>query len=147
MKETIVMTSFRYSKKLDAMVERIAAAQGQPKSKVLRDLLAAGLQARGYMDGGESLPDLVQQAVDAALQPHVDRLASISAKAAHISAASFFLNYSTLRQLVPEESVAEFDELATRARKLGAEYLRLSREKNIDQFLSRGLTAMNRAQD
>lgn len=143
-KEPIVVAAFRYPAKVDDMVERIAAAQGQPKSKVLRDLLTAGLQAKGYLSGGESLADCIQQAVDASLKPQVERLASISAKAAHISAASFFLNYAALRQFVPEEFLSEFDELATRARKLGAEYLKLSRDKSIDQFLSRGLAAMTK---
>lgn len=138
------MTSFRYPAEVDDMVERIAAAQGQPKSKVLRDLLTAGLQAKGYLGGGGSLADCIQQAVDASLKPQVERLASISAKAAHISAASFFLNYAALRQFVPEEFLPEFDELATRARRLGAEYLKLSRDKSIDQFLSRGLAAMTK---
>ena len=142
MKDGFTFVSFRCSQQLNDTIERIAAAQGVPKSKVLRDLLTAGLQARGYIDGGECMADLVQQAVEAALKPQVERLASISAKAAHISAASFFMNYATLRQYVPEEFLSEFDELATRARKLGAEYLRLSKDRNIDQFLSRGLAAI-----
>ena len=142
MKEPVIVTSFRCTAKMDAMIERIAAVEDIPKSQVLRDLLTAGLQARGYIDGGECMADLVQQAVEAALKPQVERLASISAKAAHISAAGFFMNYATLRQYVPEEFLSEFDELATRARKLGAEYLRLSKDRNIDQFLSRGLAAM-----
>ncbi len=143
-KEESVYIPVRVSAQIAAMIERIAATQGVPKSKVLRDLLEAGLQAKGYLNGGESMADLVQQAVDASLKPQVERLASISAKAAHISAASFFLNYSTLRQFMPEEFLPQFDEAAAKARKLGAEYLRLNKNKDIDQFLARGLAAMAR---
>lgn len=144
MKEPVVVISFRCTAKMDAMIDRISAAQNVPKSKVLRDLLEAGLQAKGYINGGESMADMVQQAVDASLKPQVERLASISAKAAHISAASFFLNYSTLRQFMPEEFLPQFDEAAAKARKLGAEYLRLNKNKDIDQFLARGLATMAR---
>lgn len=143
-KEESVYIPVRVSAQIAAMIERIAAAQNVPKSKVLRDLLEAGLQAKGYIGGGECLADLLQQVVDASLKPQVERLASISAKAAHISAASFFLNYSTLRQFMPEEFLPQFDEAAAKARKLGAEYLRLSKSKDIDQFLARGLAAMAR---
>lgn len=143
-KEESVYIPVRVSAQIAAMIERIAATQGVPKSKVLRDLLEAGLQAKGYINGGESMADMVQQAVDASLKPQVERLASISAKAAHISAASFFLNYSTLRQFMPEEFLPQFDEAAAKARKLGAEYLRLNKNKDIDQFLARGLAAMAR---
>lgn len=143
-KEESVYIPVRVSAQIAAMIERIAATQGVPKSKVLRDLLEAGLQAKGYINGGESMADMVQQAVDASLKPQVERLASISAKAAHISAASFFLNYSTLRQFMPEEFLPQFDEAAAKARKLGAEYLRLNKNKDIDQFLARGLAAMTR---
>lgn len=143
-KEESVYIPVRVSAQIAAMIERIAATQGVPKSKVLRDLLEAGLQAKGYINGGESMADMVQQAVDASLKPQVERLASISAKAAHISAASFFLNYSTLRQFMPEEFLPQFDEAAAKARKLGAEYLRLNKNKDIDRFLARGLAAMTR---
>lgn len=144
LKEPVVVTSFRCTVKMDAMVDRIATAQGVSKSKVLRDLLEAGLQAKGYLNGGESMADLVQHAVDASLKPQVERLASISAKAAHISAASFFLNDYALRQFMPEDFLPQFDEVAAKARKLGAEYLRLSKSKDIDQFLARGLAAIAR---
>ena len=143
-REESVYIPVRVSAQIAAMVERIATAQGVPKSKVLRDLLTAGLQAKGYIDGGENMADLVQKTLEASLKPQVERLASISAKAAHISAANFFMNYATLRQFISDEDLPEFDELATRARKLGAEYLKLSRDRNIDQFLSRGLAAMAR---
>lgn len=145
MKEPVVVMTFRCTAKMDAMVDRISTAQNVPKSKVLRDLVIAGLQAQGYLDGAtENLADMVQHAVDASLKPQVERLAAISAKAAHISAASFFMNYSVLRQFMPEDFLPQFDEVAAKARKLGSEYLRLNKNRDIDQFLSRGLAAMAR---
>lgn len=146
-REESVYIPVRVSAQIATMIERIAAAQGVPKSKVLRDLLEAGLQAKGYASGGEGMADTVQQAVDAVLKPQVERLAAISAKAAHISAASFFMNYSVLRQFMPEDFLPQFDEAAAKARKLGSEYLRLNKNRDIDQFLSRGLAAMAREDD
>ena len=33
----------------------------------------------------------------------------------------------------------EYDEIASHARKLGIEYLKLSKDKNLDDFIGRGL--------
>ena len=132
----------RCSRKTGEIIERIASVEGIPKSKVIRDLLEAGLAARGYVSGKESQTEQMQAALAAVLQPQVERLAAISAKAAHIGAAAFFLCYADLRNQMPPELLPELDELAAKARKLGAEYLKLSKDRNVDQFIQAGLAAM-----
>lgn len=132
----------RVSKQTAEMIARIAMAEGKAKSQVIRELLEAGLAAKGYISGSASQTEQMQAALSAVLQPQVDRLAAISAKAAHISAASFFMMYADLRSQMPPQMLPELDDLAARARKLGAEYLKLSKDRNVDQFIRSGLATM-----
>lgn len=111
-------------------------------SHVYRDLIEKGLVASGYKPGVKDIAAALKTTVEDSLQPHVDRLAAISAKAAQISAASFFLAVYNGRQAVPEELKEDYDELAAQARKLGIEYLKLSKDRSLDEFISRGIRRM-----
>lgn len=126
----------------DETVKRIASERGTSMSSVYRDLVEKGLVASGYRSGGQATADLVRQTVEETMRPHVDRLAAISAKAAQISAASFFLSAWNGRQIVPDYLKDEYDDLAAMSRKLGIEYLKLSKDKNLDEFIGRGLQRM-----
>ncbi len=124
------------------MVERIACAEDQSVSSVYRDLIEKGLVAGGYRSGQKTLEKMVQCAVTEAIRPQAERLAAISAKGTQISAASFFLAAYAGRQNVPDYLKDEYDYLASNARKLGVEYLKLSKDKNLDDFIERGLSRM-----
>lgn len=144
MKERIknVCAHFWVSPEIHASVQKIAAAEGQSISTVYRDLVEKGLAAGGYRSGGQDLAELVRTAVREELRPQVERLAAISAKGTQIGAASFFLAAYNGRQAVPEYRREEYDELAAQARKLGVEFLKLSKDKSLDDFLARGLDRM-----
>lgn len=133
---------FRVSPEIDDAVRRIAEAEGRSVSSVYRDLIEKGLAAGGYRSGGQDMAALVREAVQEAVKPQAERLASISAKAAQISAASFFLAAYNGRQAVPGYLQEEYDEIAALSRKLGIEYLKLSKDRNLDEFISRGLRRM-----
>ena len=137
------IVQFWAAPELDAAVRRIAEAQGRSLSSVYRELVEKGLVAGGYRSGGQDMAELVQIAVEQAMQPQIERLAAISAKAAQISAAAFFLEAYNGRQQVPEQMQEAYDELAAQARKLGVEYLKLSRDKSLDDFIARGQRRMN----
>lgn len=139
-KNTIVQ--FWISSELDASVRNIAKAEDRSVSAVYRDLVEKGLVAGGYRSGGQDMAGMVRDAVQEALRPHVERLASISAKGTQISAAAFFLAAYNGRQSVPAYSQAEYDELAAQARKLGIEYLKLAKDKSLDDFIARGVQRM-----
>lgn len=127
---------------VDGQVRKIATAEGRSVSSVYRELVEKGLVAGGYRSGEKDLAGMMRTTVDEALKPQIERLASISAKAAQISAAAFFLAAYNGRQSVPGYLQAEYDEIATQARKLGIEYLKLSKDKSLDEFISRGLGRM-----
>lgn len=141
--QTTVPARFRVSPELDKAITEIAAGEGKTKSAVYRDLILLGLSAGGYRSGGQDIANLVREAVTAALRPQTERLASISAKAAQISAAAFFLAaYTGKRGLTPEEEY-DFDAVAANARKLGAEYLKLTKDRNLDDFIGKALERMD----
>lgn len=137
-----VPARFWVSPETHETVHRIADAQGRSMSMVYRDLIEKGLIASGYQSGSQDLSAMVHQAVQEALQPQVERLAAISAKGTQISAAAFFLAVYNGRQALPEHLRNEFEDVAAQARKLGIEYLKLSRDRNLDEFIGRGLRRM-----
>lgn len=123
-------------------VHRIAAAEGRSASDVYRDLVEKGLVAGGYRSGGQDLAALVREAVREELRPQAERLAAISAKGTQIGAAAFFLAAYVGRQGIPAYLQDEYDALAAQARKLGVEYLKLSKDKRLDDFIAEGLARM-----
>lgn len=133
---------FWISEETNQAVERIAKAEGRTASSVYRDLVDAGLVAMGYRSGEKDLAAMVRTAVEETMKPHVERLAAISAKGVQISAASYFLQVYNGKQALPVYQHEDYDALGAQARKLGIEYLKLSRDKNIDDFIRRGISRM-----
>lgn len=136
--------TLRCSVETAELIAKISAAEGRTKSEVLRNLVEKGLAAGGYLPGVKELDEVVRDAVATVMQPAVERLASISAKAAHISAAAFFLSLYTDRLLLPEELRGELDEIAGRARRLGIEYLKLSKSSDLDAWVAQASGRMQR---
>jgi len=128
---------FWVSSEMDQTVRNIAAAESRSMSAVYRDLVEKGLVAGGYRSGSQDLSAMVQEAVQEALRPQVERLAAISAKGTQIGAAAFFLAMYNGKQATPAYLRQEFEEAAVQARKMGVEYLKLAKDKSIDEFLAR----------
>ena len=129
---------FWISPDIDDTVRRIATAEGRSVSSVYRDLVEKGLVAGGYRSGEKDLAAMVRTAVEETMKPHVERLAAISAKGVQIGAASYFLQVYNGKQALPEWQHEDYDALAAQARKLGIEYLKLSRDKDLDTFVRQG---------
>lgn len=130
---------FRCSSEVESMIERIAAEQKRTKSEVLRQLVEAGLVATGYKQDEEHLTKIIQEVVTAALKPSVERLASISAKAAQISGAAFFMNVYMGQLMLPDMEKQMVRDAAADARKLGIEYLKLNKDRDVDAFIAEGV--------
>lgn len=128
----------RCSRELDETLGRLAAQQHTSKSEVLRDLVDRGLVSIGAKADEDYLYGLVQRAVKEIMQPQVERLAAISAKATHISSASFFMAvYLATRDCSPAEQ-RQVEEIAASARSLGIQYLKL-KDRDIDAFIQNGV--------
>ena len=137
-----VCVHFWVSPETDETVRRIAEAEGSSMSQVYRELVEKGLVAGGYRSGSQDLTAMIRESVQEAIRPQIERLASISAKGTQISAAAFFLAADNGRQAVPGYLKEEYEEVAAQARKLGIEYLKLSKDRNLDDFIGRGLRRM-----
>ena len=124
---------FRCSGQMAETISKIAAEQRRSKSEVLRQLVDAGLTATGYAENDEYL----RTVLDGAMKPHVERLAAISAKATQISGAAYFMSIYLLHELMPERSPF-IEEAAGVSRRLGVEYLKLARDRDLDEFLQAG---------
>lgn len=123
-------------------IKRIAADQKKTKSEVLRQLVDAGLMATGYRQDEDYLTKLIQEAVTTAMKPQVERLAAISAKAAQISGAAFFMDIFASRLMLPPTEQQLVEEATAQARKLGIEYLKL-KDRDVDAFLSEGVAKVS----
>lgn len=121
---------FRCPEKTQEAIRRLAAEQRKPQSVILRQLVEEGLSQSGSRTEEEKLA----AALELALKPHVERLASISAKATQISGAAYFMSIYLLHQMEPDQSPL-IEEAAGLARKLGVEYLKLAKDRDLDEFL------------
>ena len=127
----------RCSKELDETLGRLAAQQHITKSEVLRNLVDKGLTATGAKVEDGEFYQLIQQAVKEAVQPQIERLAAISAKATHISGAAFFMSIFAATQGRAPAEQRQIEEAAGSARELGIQYLKL-KDRDIDAFLKEG---------
>lgn len=141
-KHTAAYIPYRCSASTYDAISKIAVEQKKPKSQVVRDLVNAGLVATGYKQDEEHLEKLVSAAVKSALKPSVERLAAISAKAAQISGAAYFMNIYTAQLMLDEDDREAVREISAEARKLGIEYLKLKDEDTVDDFVQRGTGKM-----
>ncbi len=128
---------FRCSEEMAAAIGRIADSEGKTRSEVIRSLCEKGLVAGGYTSGVQEINATVKEALIEVLQPSVERLAAISAKAAHIAAAAFFMELYNNRQLSEEPEV--IDAVAAKARRLGVEYLKLKKDQDLDDWLQQAI--------
>lgn len=128
---------FRCSEEMAAAIGRIADSEGKTRSEVIRSLCEKGLVAGGYTSGVQEINATVKEALIEVLQPSVERLAAISAKAAHIAAAAFFLEVATNRLFTSEPE--QIDAIAAKARRLGIEYLKLKKDQDLDDWLQQAI--------
>lgn len=136
------LAHFWVTSEIDDTVRRIALAEDRSVSSVYRELVEKGLAAAGYRAGEKDLSAMIRIAVNESIKPHIERLAAISAKGVQIDAASYFLQVYNGKQAMPDYLQEEYAGIAANARKLGIEYLKLPKEKDIDEFISRGFQRM-----
>ena len=128
---------FRCDQNTYDTIVKISQESHKSQVQVLRELVEQGLVATGYKQDTDYLAQLIQGAVKTVLQPQVERLASISAKAAQIAGAAFFMNVYMGQLVLPPGDRQLVEEAAGQARKLGIEYLKL-KSQDIDSFITSG---------
>lgn len=129
---------FRCSVETKDAIDKLSIGQGMTKSDTMRWIVEEGLKAVGYKQDEEYLGTLVREAVASTMKPHVERLASISAKAAQISGAAFFMSYYMGQLMLPEREKQLAHDAAADARKLGIDFLKL-KDQDMDAFIQGGV--------
>ena len=132
---------FRCSNEMAELISNLAAQQGIPKSEMLRQLVDAGLKMTGAKLDEGYLYEMVGRAVAEQLDPKVERLAAISAKATQIGSAAFFLAIWAATKNGSAEERAAIEDAAESARKLGIQYLKL-KNRDIDTIIRDGAKEM-----
>lgn len=103
-------------------------ASGDSMADVTRQLLKKALASDWVDENADLIANVVREQLDIVLKPHVERLAAISSKSGHMSAAAAFLNAQALQDLVPKDQRRDVKEMFDKARKKSAEFMRLRTE-------------------
>lgn len=144
MKQEPEMSAYRpirCSAELDDTLGKLAAQRNTSKSEVLRDLVEKGLVSIGAKTDEDYLQGVIRHTVQEVMKPQVERLAAISAKAAQISGAAFFMSMYMATKNCPEIQQQELQEAAASARELGIQYLKL-KDQSIDDFIREGVKSI-----
>lgn len=133
--------SMRISADMRDAIDKIAVQQNMSRSDVVRELLHAGMAAKGYEQDEDHLYQLVRQAVKNELKAPVERLAAISAKAAQAAGANFFINVFSAALRLPERERSQILEAVSIAREQGIQFLKV-KDDGMDELLKRGAENM-----
>lgn len=125
----------RISSETNSLIESVAKERGCSKSEIIREAIDRGLTSMGAKGNDAYMTEIVEQSLKKILQPSVERLAAISAKAAHITAADYFMNIWFATRGYDAASYDEIEQVAQTARQMGIEYLKL-KGRDIDDFIA-----------
>ncbi len=93
-------------------------------SEAVRTLCERGLQLEVSSDNINIITEIIDERLRAILKPNIERLASISAKGAIMSATSTFLNAQALADFVPPNKQKDLLEVYEKARLKGVAYVK-----------------------
>ena len=133
--------SLRISAEMRDTIDKIAAQQNMSRSDAVRELLHEGMAAKGYEQDEDHLYQLIRQAVKSELKAPVERLAAISAKAAQVAGANFFINVFSAALRLPERERSQILEAVSIAREQGIQFLKV-KDDGMDELLKRGAENM-----
>lgn len=105
-------------------IENIRSRTRETFSDVVRQLCDRALQEEITQKNMDFIADILEEVVSSIMKPHVERLASISAKGAIMSATSTFLNAQALADFVPPDKRKDLLEVYEKARLKGVAYVK-----------------------
>lgn len=106
----------------------ISETNGESISETIRKLLRRGLSIEYVNDSKDLIAEIVREQMEIVVKPHVERLASLSAKTGIASATSMFLNAQAFMDLVPVEKKKDARTMFEKARIKGVAYMRTRAE-------------------
>jgi hypothetical protein len=105
-------------------IEEVIKKRGITASEYVRELYYEGKKSYTLNDNSNEVVEIIEERLRAILNPQIERLASISAKAAIMSATSTFLNAQALADLVPNDKRKPLVETYEKAKKKGIAYVK-----------------------
>ena len=106
------------------VIEKIARREGNSFADTVRGLCDEAIKIQVSSDNIDLVAGIIDERLRSILKPHVERLASLSAKGAIMSATSTFLNAQALADLVPSERRKDLVEIYEKARIKGVAYVK-----------------------
>ena len=85
------------------VIEKIARRSGDSFADTVRKLCDEAIKIEASAENIDLVTKIIDERLRSILKPHVERLASLSAKGAIMSATSTFLNAQALADFVPVE--------------------------------------------
>ncbi len=106
------------------VIEKISKREGRSFADTVRSLCDEAIKLQASNDNIDLITGIIDERLSAILKPHVERLASLSAKGAIMSATSTFLNAQALSDFVPKERRKDFVESYEKAKLKGIAYVK-----------------------
>ena len=106
------------------VIEKISKREGRTFADTVRSLCDEAIKLQVSNDNIDLIAEIIDERLRAILKPQVERLASLSAKGAIMSATSTFLNAQALSDFVPKERRKEFVEAYEKAKLKGVAYVK-----------------------
>ena len=106
------------------VIEKISKREGRSFADTVRSLCDEAIKLQVLNDNIDLITEIIDERLRAILKPQVERLASLSAKGAIMSATSTFLNAQALSDFVPKERRKDFVEVYEKAKLKGIAYVK-----------------------
>ena len=117
--------TLRLPEDLKRELEVIARGNKEAMAELARRYIREGLE-RDHADKAVNyIAKIVREQTEAVMKPHVERLAKLTSKTGHISAAAAFLNVQAFMDLVPDEKRKIPVEMFEKAKKKAAAYMKM----------------------
>jgi len=106
------------------VIEKISKREGRSFADTVRSLCDEAIKLQASNDNINLITGIIDERLRSILKPQVERLASLSAKGAIMSATSTFLNAQALSDFVPKERRKDFVESYEKAKLKGIAYVK-----------------------
>lgn len=116
--------SITFSDDQAEIIEKISKREGKSFADTVRSLCDEAIKLQVSNDNINLITEIIDERLRSILKPQVERLASLSAKGAIMSATSTFLNAQALSDFVPKERRKDFVESYEKAKLKGIAYVK-----------------------
>ena len=111
---------------------KYAAKSGRPLAEIVRGFIDKGMNIEGYREEIDFIRKNIREEINAILKPQTERLIKLFLKGGIAGTAGYFLNAAALSEFVVPERQREFEEVLTRAKKLGVQYFKMPSDEAFD---------------